>query len=225
MSPSIGTLKERSLHASIKQLYMSSDAEAEVTVDGYVIDVIRDGILIEVQTRNFSKIKSKLLALLKNHPVKLVYPIPAEKWIVRQSPDGLTELGRRKSPKRMGFIHIFDELIRFPNYLAHHNFSLEVILIQEEEIRRKDGKGSWKRRGWSIVDRRLVEVVDKRLYKNPSDFLQFIPDTLDRPFSNSDLMEALGISRRIAQRMTYCLRKMDAIKTVGKRGNAILYDT
>ena len=225
MSPSIGTLKERSLHASIKQLYLSGDAEAEVTVDGYVIDVIRDGVLIEVQTRNFSKIKSKLLALLKNHQVQLVYPIPSEKWIVRQSPDGMTELGRRRSPKRMGFIDIFDELIRFPNYMAHNNFSLEVILIKEEEIRRKDGKGSWRRKGWSIVDRRLVEVLDRRLYTNPSDFLQFIPDTLEKPFRNSDLMEALGISRKIAQRMTYCLRKMDAIKAAGKRGNAILYDT
>jgi hypothetical protein len=224
MGPTIGTLKERSLHAAIKQLYMSGDAKAEVTVDGYVIDVIRNGILIEVQTRNFSKIKPKLLALLKNHTVQLVYPIPAEKWIVRQSPDGMTEVGRRRSPKRMGFVDIFDELIRFPNYMTHQNFSIEIILIKEEEIRRKDGKGSWRRRGWSIVDRKLIEVLDRRLYDRPSDFLQFIPNTLEKPFTNSDLMEVLGISRRIAQRMTYCLRKMDAIKVVGKKGNAILYD-
>lgn len=225
MSPSIGTLKERSLHASIKQLFMSGDAEAEVEVDGYVIDVVRNGMLIEVQTKNFSKIKSKLLALFKNHPVRLVYPIPREKWIIRQSLDGKDELGRRRSPKRMGFADIFDELIRFPNYLAHNNFSLEVILIKEEEIRRKDGMGSWRRRGWSIVDRKLIEVIDRRVYELPSDFLHFIPDTLEKPFSNLDLMKALRIQRRIAQRMTYCLRKMDVIKVVGKRGNAILYNT
>jgi hypothetical protein len=98
-------------------------------------------------------------------------------------------------------------------------------LIIEEEIRQQDGKGSWRRRGWSIVDRRLIEVLDKRLYEKPSDFQQFIPDTLQRPFNNSDLVEALGIPPRIAQRMTYCLRKMDAIKVVGKKGNAILYET
>jgi hypothetical protein len=203
---------------------MTGDAEAEVEVDGYVIDVVRNGVLIEVQTKNFSKIKSKLLALFKNHPVRLVYPIPYVKWIIRQSPDGMIELGRRRSPKQMNFADIFDELIRFPNYIAHNNFSLEVILIEEEEIRRKDGKGSWRRRGWSIVDRKLVEVIDRRLYESPSDFLHFIPDMLEKPFRNSDLMEALRISRRIAQRMTYCLRKMDAINVVGKKGNAILYD-
>jgi hypothetical protein len=108
--------------------------------------------------------------------------------------------------------------------MAHNNFSLEVILIKEEEIRRKDGKGSWRRRGWSIVDRRLIEVVDRRLYEKPSDFLQFIPIELDKPFTNTDLIESLGIQRRIAQRMTYCLRRMGVINMVGKKGNAILYD-
>ena len=71
----------------------------------------------------------------------------------------------------MGFVDIFDELIRFPNYVTHQNFSIEIILIKEEEIRRKDGKGSWKRRGWSILDRKLLEVIDRRMYTNPSDFL------------------------------------------------------
>jgi hypothetical protein len=203
---------------------MGKDAREEVEIDGYVVDIVTDEMLIEVQTRNFAKIKSKLLALIKNHPVRLVYPIPKEKWVVRQTLDGSTEIGRRRSPKRLHHAHIFDELIRFPNFIAHDNFSIEVILIKEEEIRRKDGKGSWRRRGWSIVDRRLIEVIDRRVYKKPSDFLRFIPHNLAKPFTNSDLIESMVIPRRIAQRMTYCLRKMNAIKRVGKKGNAILYD-
>lgn len=224
MVSGIGTLQERSLHASLKQLYMTGEAEAEVEVDGYIVDIVNNGMLIEIQTSNFAKIKSKLHALMMHHPVKLVYPIPREKIVVRESLDGSKEIGRKRSPKRLGHIDIFDELIRFPNFMSHSNFSLEVILIREEEIRRKDGKGSWRRRGWSIVDRRLVEVIDRRLYEKPSDFLQFIPLDLERPFTNSDLVELLDIPRRIAQRMTFCLRKMSAIKSVGKNGNAILYD-
>ncbi len=224
MSQSIGTLQEGSLHASIKELYIKGDAEAESVVDGYVIDVVRDGLLIEVQTGNFSKIKSKLFSLFKNHRVRLVYPIPIEKWIVRESPDGQKEISRRRSPKQRGFIDLFEELVRFPNFIAHRNFSLEVLLIKEEEIRRQDGKGSWRRRGWSIIDRKLIEVEDKRLYEQPSDFLEFIPDSLEKPFKNSDLAEALGVHIRVARRMTYCLRKMDALKVVGKKGNALLLD-
>ncbi|MFW9809708.1 MAG: hypothetical protein ACFFE6_10065 [Candidatus Thorarchaeota archaeon] len=225
MSQSIGTLQEGSLHSSIKELYTKGGAETEIVVEGYVIDVVRDGLLIEVQTGNFAKIKSKILSLIKNHRVRLVYPIPKEKWIVRESPDGLKELSRRKSPKQMDFIDLFDELVRFPSFIAHNNFSLEVLLIKEEEIRRKDGKGSWRRRGWSIIDRKLIDVEDKRLYEQPSDFLEFIPDSLTKPFRNSDLAEVLGIHTRIVQRMTYCLRKMDALRVVGKKGNALLLDT
>ncbi len=222
--PIIGTLQERSLHASLKQLYLTGNARTEVSVEGFVVDVVRDDLLIEIQTRNFAAIKNKLLSLLKTHPVMLVYPLPMKKWIVKQTPDGAKQISRRSSPKRCGFEDVFDELIRIPNLISHSNFSIEVLLIEEEEIRRHDGKGSWRRRGWSIVDRQLVEVMDRRLYRKPSDFLHFIPDSLERPFRNSDLVEALGISRRLGQRMTYSLRKMNTLKTVGKKGNALLHD-
>ena len=74
------------------------------------------------------------------------------------------------------------------------------------------------------MDRKLIEVMDRRLYETPSDFLHFIPETLEKPFTNADLIENLGISRRLGQRLTYSLRKMKALKTVGKKGNAILHD-
>jgi hypothetical protein len=99
-----------------------------------------------------------------------------------------------------------------------------VLLIEEEEVRRQDGKGSWRRRGWSIIDRKLIDVIDQRLYEKPSDFLHFIPDSLEKPFRNSDLIETLGISRRLGQRLTYCLRKMNVLKEVGRKGNALLLD-
>ncbi len=222
--PIIGTLQERSLHASLKELYNTGDARTEVSINGFVVDVVRNGLLIEIQTRNFAAIKNKLLSLLKNHRVRLVYPIPKKKWIVKETSDGAKQLSRRSSPKRCGFEDIFDELIRIPNFIAHSNFSIEALLIEEEEIRRQDGKGSWRRKGWSIVDRKLIEVVDRRLYEKPTDFLHLIPVSLEKPFRNSDLVEALGISRRLGQRLTYCLRKMNALKTVGKKGNALLHD-
>jgi len=203
---------------------MTGDAIAEVSIDGFVVDVVRNGLLIEIQTRNFAAIKGKLSSLFKNHPVRLVYPLPNKKWIVKQTPEGEKQLSRRLSPKRCGFEDIFNELVRIPNFIAHSNFSLEVLLIEEEEIRHQDGKGSWRRRGWSIVDRKLIEVIDRRLYEKPSDFLHFIPDSLEKPFRNSDLVEALGISQRLGQKLTYCLRKMNALKTVGKKGNSLLHD-
>ena len=222
--PVIGTLQERSLHASVKDLYMTGDARSEVSVEGFVVDVVKDDLLVEVQTRNFAAIKSKLVSLLKNHPVRLVYPLPKKKWIVKESLDGSKQLSRRRSPKSCGFEDVFDELVRIPNLITHSNFSIEVLLIEEEEVRRQDGMGSWRRRGWSIVDRKLVKVLERRLYETPSDFLHFVPESLEKPFRNSDLVDALGIPRRLGQRMTYCLRKMNVLKKVGKKGNALLHD-
>jgi hypothetical protein len=221
----IGTLQERSLHAAIKKLYEGPAAKMEVTIEGYVIDVVREDLLIEVQTRNFAVIKEKLLTLMKNHQIRLVYPIPTEKWIVRRSPDGEKEIDRRRSPKKQGFANLFEELVSIPTFLLHKNFSLEVILIREEEIRMQDGRGSWRRRGWSSLDRRLIEVIERRIYKEPSDFLHLIPESLERPFTTSRLAEASIIPKRIAQKMTYCLRKMGVLKVVGKSGNAFLYAT
>jgi len=218
----IGTLQERSLHAKIKELYNTSDSEVEVRVDGYVIDVVRGNLLIEIQTRKFSAIKDKLFKLMKNHPVRLVHPIAQEKWVVRQSENG-EEIGRRKSPKKMGILHIFEELVSIPTFIIHSNFELEVLLTREEEIRVNDGKGSWRRKGWSSVDNILVDIVDRKLFCTPKDFLRLIPDTIEKPFTTKTLSEALMIPRRLVQKMTYCMRKMGILKIVGKEGNSHLY--
>ncbi|TFG27595.1 hypothetical protein EU527_18390 [Candidatus Thorarchaeota archaeon] len=221
----IGTLQERSLHASIKKLYETPDSQTEVNIDGYIVDVVIDDLLIEIQTRNFSAIKDKLFRLMKDHPIRLVYPIPNEKWLIRQSLDGLTEISRRRSPKQMRFEHLFEELVSIPTYILHHNFSLEVLLTKEEEIRVNDGKGSWRRRGWSNIDRKLIEVVGQRLYSEPQDFLHLIPETLVQPFTTNSLAETIGISKRLAQKMAYCMRKMNALKLIGKEGNSYLYSS
>jgi hypothetical protein len=78
----IGLLNEKALHASLKEWYALPGDRFEVPVDGFVIDIVRDDLLIEIQTRNFSAIKSKLTALVHSHRVRLIYPIVQEKWIL-----------------------------------------------------------------------------------------------------------------------------------------------
>jgi len=219
----IGTMGERSLHAALKQWYARPGDRTEVHIDGFLVDIVRGNLLIEIQTRNFPSIRRKLAALTENHRVRLVHPIALEKWIVRLGPDGLTQLGRRKSPKRGHAIQVFEELVSIPELIADANFSIELLLIQEEEIRRKGGARNWRRRGWGTFDRRLIDVVDRQLLQTPSDFAAFIPPGLIEPFTTQDLAEALGRPRDEAQQMAYCLRKMGVVAPVGKQGNAILY--
>lgn len=195
----------------------------EVPIDGFVIDIVRGDLLVEIQTRNFSSIKKKLETLTKTHRVRLVHPMAKEKWVVRETLDGKSEIGRRRSPKKRHFVDVFEELVRIPELLLNNNFELELLLTREEEIRQKDGRGSWKRRGWSIVDRRLIEVVDTRMLRTDTDYLGFLPTELSTPFTTTELASTLGTTKNLARKVTYCLRKMKLISQIGKKGNAWLY--
>lgn len=219
----IGTLNEKPLHAALKEWYARPGDRFEVSVDGFVIDIVRGDLLVEIQTGNFAAIKRKLSALVPSHPVRLVYPIAREKWIVKLAEDGNGQLGRRKSPKRGTLEQVFRELVSFPALLSHPNFTLEVLFIQEEETRRYDGKRGWRRRGWVTYERRLLQVVGSHLFETPVDVAALFPPDLCEPFTTSDLAAAIARPRWLAQKMAYCLREMGAITSTGKRGNAILY--
>lgn len=223
MSKSIGLLNEKPLHAALKKWYARSEDRFEVAVDGFVIDVVQGDLLVEVQTGNFASIRSKLIELTSVHPVRLVYPIAQEKWIVKLAKDGGGQTSRRKSPKRGKVEDVFWELVSFPELLLSPNFSLEVLLIQEEEVRRYEGKRKWWRRGWVTEERRLLEVVERRLFETSTDIRVLLPAGMSEPFGTKDLADAIDSRRKLAQKMAYCLRKMGVIESVGKRGRANLY--
>ena len=219
----IGTMQERSLHAALKSWYAEPGDRLEQPVDGFIVDICRGELLIEIQTRNLASIKRKLAALTARHPVRLVYPIPQEKWVVRLAPDGLTVLSRRKSPKRGRPIQLFEELVSCPELAAHPNFALEVLLTREAEIRREVVGLRRSRRGWLRYDRELLGVLSRLTFADPTDYHVFLPRGLADPFTARDLARALDEPCYLAQKVMYCLRKMGAVAVVGKKGNSILY--
>jgi hypothetical protein len=219
----IGLLNEKPLHASLKQWYAQPGDRFEVAVDGFVIDIVREDLLIEIQTRNFASINSKLCALTRSYEVRLVYPVVQEKWIVRMATDDGGIAARRKSPKKGRLEDLFWELVSIPKLLSNPNFSLEVLMIREEEVRRYVGKRKWRRRGWVIEGRRLVEVLDRRLFGEPADWLAFVPDRLRQSFTTEDLATVAATRRELAQKMAYCLRQARMIELIGRQGRANLY--
>ncbi len=225
----IGILAERSLHAALKQWYAQVGDETEVPLEGFHIDLVRDDLLIEIQTRNFYALKRKLPKLLENHRLRLVHPIAAEKWLVRVAADGVTEISRRRSPKRGTFEDIFDELVHVPTLLTHPNFSLDILLIRQEEIRRvrgtreKPAKRTRFPRDWDRHDHRLLEVLGSRLILSREDLRGFLPIDLPSPFTNRELARMLGNNYPRAQSMTYVMRQIGILDVVGKRGRSILY--
>jgi hypothetical protein len=126
--------------------------------------------------------------------------------------------------KKGGLFDLFHELVRTPNLIKEENFSLEVLMIEEEEVRCNDGKGSWRRRGVSIKDRRLMNVGSRTLFKNEEDSLRFLPSDLIKPLTNKKLAKLSKISINLARKITYRLRKMGTITIVGKKGKELIFE-
>ena len=218
----IGTLNEKPLHAALKEYFAADGAQFEVQVEGYFIDVVNGDEFVEIQTGSFASIKSKLTKLTQARRVRLVYPIPYEKWIVKLPKEKDGKISRRKSPKRGRVEELFWEMVSFPHLLAQPNFSLTVVMTREDEVRRHDPNLNWRRHGWGIVERRLLEVVEEINFETPQDWLALLPRELDN-FTSKDLAKKLAINKKLAQKMAYCLRKSGAIELTGKKGRANLY--
>jgi hypothetical protein len=223
VAPHIGTLREKPLHASLKRWYARPGDRIEVPVDRFVIDLVREDLLIEIQTRGFSSMKQKLADLLDlGHHVRIVHPIPLNKWIVKVDADG-NVLSRRRSPRHGDPTDVFAELVSFPGLVTDPHLEIHLILTHEEEWRRHTPNRSWRRKGWMVMERRLIDVVDTLMISGPEGLARLLPEDLPEPFTTEDLATALGRTRRAAQQMAYCLRATGVVAPVGKVGNAVQY--
>lgn len=218
----IGTLNEKSLHADLIQWLAKPQDKFEEKIDGYIIDIVRGKKLLEIQTKNIGAIKKKIFTLSKNHTVQIFFPIIVDKWISKID-ESDEQISKRKSPKRGRVEDIFNELIRIPTLLSNQNISLSLIFIQAEEVWKNDGKGSWRRKKWSITERRLLKVLNIISFSNPKDFIPLLPNDIQDTFSNKELSKSLGVTTKLAQKMTYCLRKMGILEVVETRGRAYLF--
>ncbi len=215
-------MREFSLHSEIKKVYSLPGDQFEVKLGSYIVDILRGNLVIEIQTKNFSALKEKLLLLTEKYQVRLVYPLPEKKWITYVTKDNVV-LNKRKSPRKGRLTDLFRELVMIPYMIREENFSLEVLFIDEEELRCDDGKGSWRRRGVSIKERNLLKVNDRMLFQTTADYLKILPDGLQGVFTNRELAKLTKISVRTARQITYCLRKGGVIRIAGKKQRELVF--
>jgi len=222
MPEHIGTLREGPLHAALKSWYARPGDRAEQPVEGLVIDLVRDDLLIEIQTGGFGPLRRKLDRLLPDHPVRIVHPVALDTWIVRMG-DGGEVSSRRKSPKHGQVVDVFAGLVSITDHLDDPSLELDVVLTREEQVRRHEEGKAWRRKGWVIDHRALIEAVEVYELRSVADLAALVPAGIDDPFTTADLAEALGTGRRTAQQMVYCLRAAGAVARTGARGRAPLY--
>ncbi len=220
--PIIGTLREGALHAQLKEWYRRPGDELEKRLSGYVVDIVRGELLIEIQTGGFAPLRRKLDLLTREHPVRVVAPVARERRIVRLSSEGEI-LSSRRSPKHGRVEDVFSRLVSIPALLCRPQLEIEILLTEEEELRLYRPGKAFRRHGWVVGGRSLSAVTDCIRIASPEDAAALLPPALPETFDTAELAEAAAITRRLAQQMTYCLRAMGMLEISGNRRRARLY--
>jgi hypothetical protein len=175
-----------------KALLVQPGNRFEVPVGRSVMDLVRaDGELVEVQTSGFSALDSKLDTLLDEHPFRIVYPVVAERRIVRVDQHGdITQV--RRSPKRAPVVEVcVDKLVAFPSLLTHLHLTVEVLLLREDHLR-ADRAARTPHRPRDRGQRRLLEVLDRIELRGPADILNSLPTLPPGPLARVSWLRCLA---------------------------------
>ena len=219
----IGTLKEKTIHAVLKNYYAPEPSDQEQGVEGFVADIFKDGQIIEIQSRNFNTMRKKLETFLPLYEVTIVYPIAATKWLswIDEATGEITS--RRKSPKKGSIYAIIPELYRIKPFLNHPNLHFILTFMEIEEYRLLNGWNHTKKRGSTRHDGIPKKLVEEVYLKTPQDYSCFLPDTLPSHFTTKDLQREAKISQSYATTCLHLLYHLGIIERIGKQGKAYLY--
>ena len=110
----IGMLREKLLHATLKNYFLEDGALPEQKVGKYIVDLLGKNGIMEIQTGSCAPLRPKLQALLPLYPVTVVCPIFRKRTVFWIDPQSGALSGGRKSPKTGKYSDILPELI----YLA-----------------------------------------------------------------------------------------------------------
>ena len=161
----IGTLKEKTMHAVLKNFYEPDISHQEIKVGRFVADILRDDEIIEIQTRSFNAMRKKLSVFLEKYPVTIVYPIPHNKWLYWIDEDTGEVSKKRKSPKTGTFFDAFIELYKIDHnktYLTDFQKSLDYAWQHARDERglfQTDWSGTDKSdKKWLLTQAAFVEM-------------------------------------------------------------------
>lgn len=219
----IGTLSEKTVHAILKNYYEPNEDRQEIPIENYVADIYSDGEIIEIQTRQFNKLRDKLQTFLSLYPVTVVYPIPREKWLIWVDEESGELSKKRKSPAKGNPYVAFVELYKIKMYLKDPNLRLRLVLIDMEEYRLLNGWSKDKKKGSTRYDRIPTQLVEEVEINCPEDYMQFVPYELEDDFTTKDFAKAAHIPVSLAQTVLNILYYVGTVERVGKQGRAYLY--
>ncbi len=216
----IGTLGEKALHKTVKYYLEPDDSFHEIEHLGYVADIMRDGIITEVQTGGFLPLVSKLSRFLKEDPVILVHPLVARKRIRKWDEEKGEFSPSKMSPRRKSHFDLGYELFKISDFLLNERFKVRILYLECEEYKKDRARHTNKQIRLECIPLGIFDVLE---LSSVEDYRIFIPDGLNETFTAKEYYKAIKSRSRYDYYCLKLLMKLGLIERVGKNKNAYIY--
>lgn len=216
---SIGTKQERTLHQYLKYYFCQDTTKHEQKCGNYIVDILDNNEVIEIQTSSFNVMRNKLEYLLNKYQVTIVYPIINNKMIHNLNNDGEL-INIKKSPKKEHPLKIGKELYKINNLLNHPNLKFICVVVDVDEYR-IPYINRYKQSRMTRINQIPKILVNLYELKNKTDYQSLIP--FDDEFDASTFKKKLKLSSRETSNTLLALREVNAIELIRVDGRKYIY--
>lgn len=192
----IGTMGEKLLHATLKNYFSGEEDLQEQKIGRYIADISGPDGVVEIQTGSYAALKKKLPALLKEHPVTVVYPLMRKKTVFWIDPQTGEVTKGRKSPKEGKPYDALPELFYLSEFCGKENFRILLFFYDGEEYRRRDGWGREGKKGAHRVERIPLLPVDLLLLSDLYDYGALLPPSCPTTFTGNEFSKLTAMKGR-----------------------------
>ncbi|MBE6604948.1 MAG: hypothetical protein E7639_04500 [Ruminococcaceae bacterium] len=231
----IGLLAEKRLHSVLKRWVHDDFSCHEIKIEGtgtrprkFVADVLLpSGEIYEVQTGKLYPMRTKLAFYMEEttHPVTVLRPLLAVKYVSWLDNETGKVTSRKKSPKKQTPLHALAELKPFLSYIGSPRFSLCLPLLEVDEYRLLDGWGKGGKRGSHRYELIPLALLDTVYLREKADYVALFPtdERLDRPFTAKTFGKVSRLGGYALYDALAVFEALDVIEKCGKEGRAALY--
>lgn len=220
----IGTLSEKTVHSVLKYYFEPDDKKHEVPIGKRIADIYNGEDIIEIQTKQLNRLRSKMDEFLLNYHVTVVHPVIVERQSFYIEPSTGEISPGRPCKMKAGKYLAFPELYKIKQYLTNPRFHLCLVLISVEEYRVLNPKRRNPKNGAKCNDRIPTKILDEIYINEIYDYETFLPEILDIGFTSSDFAKAAGIGKNLSQIVLNVLTHVGAVKRIGKIKNSYQYE-
>lgn len=220
----IGTLGERTLHATMKYCFEPDPRFHEIPVEGFVTDIARPSGMVEIQTGSLYPLARKLPVLLRHGPVTVVHPLSVEKWVRWVDPATGEVTPPRRSPRPDRPSDALPELFWVRGLLAEPGLRICLVRLAVEDYRLKNGRGPDGKKGGARYERIPTAYLGQLTLCGPQDCAALLPEGLPPVFTAAEFAAASRLRGRRCSAALKLLNDCGILAHTGeKRGRAQLW--